>query len=272
MMVQIQFTLFVAAVVFYVLAWAASLARIIFKKEFFSPIAYTLALVGLLIHTGSLIIRSIAINHLPLFGTYENSQVAGWVIVFFTLIIYRRYPHLRKLSVVTFLWSVLLVLWSLKFNRHLIPLTISEQSLWVDFHVLFAWMAFGSFFTAWALALFYLMKKSNQIGIGLEPEEISELQLKFLFFGFITYTIMIALGSVYEYLLFGKWWQWDIVETISLILWILYGLILHLKLFYKNKDKLAAWLTIFTPLGLFISYLGLTSLKVLTFHNFDLGF
>lgn len=272
MIVKIHFILFFAAVVCYVLAWAASLAKLIFKKEIFSPLAFFFALIGLVSHTVSLVLRAISINHLPLFGTYENSQVAGWVIVFITLIIYRRYPNLKNISVVTFLWSLLMVLWSLKFNRHLIPLTISEQSLWVDFHVLFAWMAFGSFFTAWALALFYLMKKGNRIRIRMEPEELSELQLKFLFFGFITYTIMIALGSVYEYLLFGKWWQWDIVETISLILWILYGLILHLKLFYKNRDKLAAWLTLITPLGLFISYLGLTSLKIITFHNFDLGF
>ncbi|MHB9094823.1 MAG: cytochrome c biogenesis protein [Eubacteriales bacterium] len=267
---DMQFVLFWLALALYTLAWAGSLAGVIFHKDFFQKASIWLSVTGLLAHGVSLAVRSLAINHLPLFGTYENSQVAGWVIVLFTVIVCKSYARFRYCGAATLLWAMALVLWSLKFNKNMIPLTISEQSLWVDFHVLFAWMAFGSFFVAWALALGFLLPR--RLSFLKAPDEIDELQFKFLTFGFTTYTVMLSLGAIYSYLLFGKWWQWDIVETISLITWLLYGLIIHIRLFYPRRGTLAAVLIMLAPIGILVSYLGLSFLGVPTYHNFDLPF
>lgn len=265
----------------YVLAWAGSLGGIIFKRLRLITYSAWLALAGLLMQSISLAVRWIAIGHPPLFGSFENSQAAAWFIVVFTLFVYRRYVSARFIGAVTYLWVPALLLWGLRFNTERIPLTISERSLWVDLHVLFAWLAFGSFFMAWGLAFFRLFGlfggkvrlTSPQKVVDLDDEEFRELLFRFLTFGFVTFTVMLALGALYEFILFGRWWQWDVVETISLVTWLLYGLIIHLLLFYRRTDKLAVWLTLLAPAGLLSAYFGIVVLKrTVTFHNFDLIF
>ncbi|HEX3032929.1 MAG TPA: cytochrome c biogenesis protein CcsA [Bacillota bacterium] len=271
-MANLQYILFWAALAAYTLAWAGSLAGVIFRKVKLDRVGLVCALTGLVLHAVSLTLRSVAIGHLPLFGTYENSQVCAWFIALFTIIIYLKYSGLKFIGALTHLWVVALMLWSLNFNRKMIPLTISEQSLWVDFHVLFAWLAFGSLFAAWGLALLFLLQPRQRFRLAGDAAELAELQFRFLTFGYIVYTVMIALGAIYSFLLFGQWWQWDIVETLSLVTWLLYGLIIHIFLFYPRRLVLAAWLLLVAPLGILLSYLGLSALGVQTFHNFDLPF
>lgn len=262
----------------YILAWAASLGGVIFRRSQLSSYSAVLALLGLFSQTVSLTTRWVGIGHPPLFGSFENSQAAAWFLVAFNLFVYWRYPKLRLLGAATYLWVPALLLWGLTFSTERFPLTISEQSLWVDFHVLFAWLAFSSFLIAWGLALLHLAGLPERFAkiraaIPIAGEEFRELLFRFLAFGFVTFSVMLALGSVYEFFLFGLWWQWDVVETISLITWLLYGLIIHLLLFYRRTDNLAVWLTLLGPVGLLTAYFGIVALtRAASFHNFDLLF
>jgi ABC-type transport system involved in cytochrome c biogenesis permease subunit len=252
---------------FYFLAWFNALAGTIFLKDTLSRLSRGLAVVGFLIQTYVLINRWLSIGHPPLFGTFENTQAGAWVLVSFTLILMYVYPRLKFLGTAAYIWAVSLMAFGMIFNRNQIPLTISEQSIWVDLHVIFAWLAFGSFFVAWTIAFKFLRSQPGN-GDGW----IKDQMLKFLLFGYANYTVMVLLGSVYEFFLFGKWWQWDIVETISLITWLYYGIVIHTRLFHPQKLKLASWLVIFGPLGILSSYFLLVLLPGKTFHVFDLPF
>ncbi|HWJ02454.1 MAG TPA: cytochrome c biogenesis protein CcsA, partial [Verrucomicrobiae bacterium] len=201
----------------YLAAWLLALAGSIFKRPALHKYCHAAGLAGLLVQSYVLISRWVGIGHPPLFGTFENTQAGAWVLVLFTMILAIFYPRLKFSGIATYIWAVVLMGFGMIFNQNRIPLTISEQSLWVDLHVIFAWLAFGSFFMAWGIALRFLRKKP------MADNWVQDRMLQFLLFGFVTYTVMILLGSVYEFFLFGKWWQWDIVETISLVTWLYYG-------------------------------------------------
>jgi len=277
--------LFWLALVLYIFSWLGLVAEYIFlskrfggKEDTEQPVFFRLLSrlpwLALSVHAVSLGIRAYLAGHLPLFGTYENAQVACWFVFFFTVLIRKYGSTLRYVGIITYLWGIGLFLWALRFNPHRIPLTISERSLWVDVHVLFAWLAFGSFLLAAGLSFMIIGEKKAKITrMSLIPlPMLAALHFKYLTFGFVTYSVMITLGAYYSFLLFNRWWQWDIVETLSLINWLLYGLIIHLRLFYRERLKLAAWLTLLSPLGLLVAYLGLSAINVNTFHNFDLPF
>ena len=49
--------------------------------------------------------------------------------------------------------------------------------------------------------------------------------------GFLLHTSMLVSGSFYKFLLFGKAWSFDPIETLGFIAWIAYGTLLHMHYF-----------------------------------------
>ena len=99
---------------------------------------------------------------------------------------------------------------------------------------------------------------------------IDELAFRYINFGFVNHTVMFALGSYYSSILFGTWWRWDPVFSISLMAWLLLGLTIHLRLFFNWNGRRAAWLFVLVFSVLNISYWGMVYLPTgSTFHIFD---
>ena len=224
-------------------------------------------------HLISAIIRWTAIGHPPVFGTYEATLAASWFMPLTALLAVKRHHQIGLIIPWTALCAIVHIGYGLTFNTARIPLTISEQSIWVDLHALAAWLAYGEFFISLLLSIMLLMK-SRGTGLlkSLPPEEVmDELIFKYLVLGFIFHTLMFALGSYYSSTLFGKWWTWDPVDTLFLISWIIFALIIHLRLFYGWKERKMATLVIIGMLTIFIGYWSLTYIPWATYHIFDIG-
>lgn len=100
---------------------------------------------------------------------------------------------------------------------------------------------------------------------------MDELSFRYITFGFINHSVMFALGSYYSSILFGTWWRWDPVFSLSLMAWLLIGLYIHMRLFYNWNGVRAARFYILIFAVLSFSYWGLAYLPAgRTFHVFDL--
>lgn len=232
-----------------------------------------LLLVGILLQASSAGIRWYYIGHPPVFGTYEATLAASWFILLYTAASYTSiHCHFKILSLTTIPISILIILYGLTFNINRIPLTITERSLWVDFHALFSWIAFGSYAAAACLAGVCLWQgASGRKQEVLEPEVLDDLIFRYINFGFINHTVMFALGSYYSSILYGNWWQWDPVNSTSLITWLAYGLAIHMRLFYRWRGKRWANLATVCFLTAVASYWGLIYFPPgSTYHVFDI--
>ena len=259
-----------------------------FRKE--SKVPIWLLLAGLALHLASALIRWVGIGHPPIFGTYEAALQGSWFIALYVAFSYRSvHGHFRAVALTAIPMTVLIILYGLSFNTDRIPLTISEKSLWVDFHALFSWLAYAPFTLAFCLSLSYLWRERNVEKITDEAadttfsreeveatripqsEIVDELSFRYINFGFINHTIMFALGCYYSSILYGTWWQWDPAESTSLITWLSVALYIHMRLFYNWRGKRAAWLFVVIFLVVIFSYWGLLYLPAgSTFHVFDL--
>lgn len=252
-----------------------------------SRMAAFLLLLGVLLQATSSGIRWYGIGHPPVFGTYEAALAGSWFMLLYTAFSYKSvHGHFRPLLLTTVPIAILIILYGLTFNTERIPLTISERSLWVDFHAMFSWLAFGSYTAAACLAGAYLWQGARGKGQGGEdsaewgmrnadsnssPDVLDDLIFRYINFGFITHTVMFALGSYYSSILFGTWWQWDPVNSTSLITWLAYGLAIHMRLFYGWKGSRGANLAIVCFLTAIVSYWGLIYFPPgSTYHVFDL--
>lgn len=240
------------------------------RYGFFSVVA------GLAFHLASAVTRWIGIGHPPVFGTYEATLSASWFLMLFVALSFRSVHRQFRLLVLTAVPIALLLLsyGVAFFDTSRIPLTISERSLWVDFHALFSWLAFAPFTLAFCLSGFYLWSTRSRgaSAPALSPDDtVDELAFRYITLGFVSHSVMFALGSYYSSILFGTWWRWDPAFSLSLMAWLLVGLYIHLRLFYHWNGKRAArfFLAIFALIG--FSYWGLIYLPAgRTFHVFDL--
>lgn len=247
---------------------------------------------GLAFQLGSASIRWADIGHPPIFGTYEATLAASWFLLIFTVSSYRSiHNHYRPLVLTTVPIALFLLGYGFTFfSTSKIPLTISERSLWVDFHALFSWLAFGSYTVSFCLAVVYFWRCRGEAskrflppeGVlppAQESEEVSshgvldDLIFRYINFGFINHTVMFALGSYYSSILYGSWWQWDLAESTSLITWLAYAMAIHMRLFYGWRGKRGALLSIIAFLTAIVSYWGLIYFPPgSTYHVFDLEF
>jgi ABC-type uncharacterized transport system permease subunit len=195
-------------------------------------------------------VRWLAASHLPVFGTWEGGlSLVASVLVAAALARWRTgRPEVWGPAC---LIAGLLLAHAAGYSREIFALTISERSWVVDLHAVFAWAAFATLTVNACWAIFLLVAAE-----GDDPR--LERWLSFtLSLGFALHTAMLASGSLYKFLLFGRAWSFDPIETLGFVAWVAYGTLLHMRLFAGWEGRrLAAW-----SLGLFlllvVSYRGI---------------
>ena len=88
-------------------------------------------------------------------------------------------------------------------------------------------------------------------------------------FGFVTDTIMISAGAIWAKDLWGSYWSWDPVETWSLISWLTYGIIIHLRVTFGWRDKRLATAAIFALTSVIICFFGVNLVVNTSVHMFQ---
>lgn len=252
-------------------AWGAYLANRFFGKRAAALFVAGRVLLGIgfAVQNAHIIVRWMDVGHPPIFGTFESTLAAVWFMVG-ALLVFSRSWWLRNapLGVIPVVFAILL--FGLRFNTDHIPLTISEQSIWVEIHVVFAWMALASFVFAQWWALRYLVPKKAGEGDYVRATR-DDLIFRALALGFVNLTLLLAIGSFYEFRLLGTWWSWDIVETLTLIAWLLYGLVMHLRFFYAWKGRRLALVMSLAFVVLLLAYWSIPFFGNQSFHMFDIN-
>ena len=227
--------------------------------------ANALGLVCLALSLITWFVRWAVAGHLPLFGTYESALSLAVATLLGGLLVMKRSTGPAGLWPVVTATTAAIVAHGLSFDPTPYALTISERSWAVDVHAIAAWAAFGSLTVNAGVALRCLIGRSD-------PHAPSDRLLTFtLSFGFVLHSAMLVTGSFYKFLLFGKVWSFDPIETLGLVAWISYGTLLHMHLFAGWQGRrLAGWcLALFVLLV--VSYRGIVYFPAWsTYHIFDM--
>lgn len=249
-----------AAILGYIFAFVAVLAGLVFKKEPWQKMGWSLIIVAAGLHFSAIAFRWVATGHMPVMGVYENSLLGAWFVVLIYLFTARRIARSKPVAVVLIPVVLLMLGNGIMGGAQLEPLAPPFQSNWLFVHVIFAWFAYGSFFVAACIGVTYLWKdrrraagETDMASLGI----LDNLTFRFLMFGFIADTIMIATGSIWANGLWGRYWGWDPIETWSLISWIIYGVALHLRITMGWKNRRMALLAVGSVVTVAITFFGI---------------
>ena len=194
---------------------------------------------------------------------YENALAGAWVVVLFLLLIRKHRNIYDIVSLVLIPFTILMMGYGIMNVPKLEPYTPVFRTPWLVVHIIFAWFAYSSFVITFGLGVAYLVKESRQLKQGPDKDLETNLELldelggKFIVFGFISSTIMLLAGSIWASKLWGSYWNWDPIETWSLISWLAYGIIIHLRFTFGWRDKKFAVMTMLALTGVIVAWFGI---------------
>ncbi|MCK4738896.1 MAG: cytochrome c biogenesis protein CcsA [Deltaproteobacteria bacterium] len=215
-------------------------------------------------------LRWLSVGHPPILGTFEEVLAATASLLLFAFFLDKK-GEFSRLSISA---VILLLTYGLFFDQLKRPLVISELSLWVDFHVLFAWLCFGLYFFVFSAAVSTVLAKKANANQETYPTTTSLTKWllgKGLLYGFFLQTIFFVIGAYYSSKLHGAWWVWDSVEYLFVISWLLYSVAIHGKLFFGWNESRTSWWIIGAFFSLLILYWGLIYFPWGTYHIFDMS-
>lgn len=254
------------SVIGYILAFVAMLIGMVFGKERAAGVGSRLTVATFASHTLAIVSRWIATGHMPVMGVYENSLLGAWFIMLIFLVSGRWIAAKKTLTVIVVPIALFMLGNGIMGGAELEPLAPAFQSNWLFVHVVFAWFAFGSYFIAACLGVAFLWKNGAQAKGKLEESAsrrfpdldiMDNLIFRFIIFGFISDTVMIATGSIWAHGLWGRYWGWDPLEIWSLVSWIIYGAALHLRITMGWQDRKLAWVAVGSIATVIISFFGI---------------
>lgn len=214
--------------------------------------------------TAGWILRWGEAGHLPLFGTYESALSLSVAVLLVALL----WDLTGRVPLPALPWASLvaagLLAHGLAYDPTPYALTISERSWVVDVHAALAWLAFGALALNAGLALRRVLNRADSP--ALDRALVASLSV-----GFLLHSGMMATGSIYKFLLFGRFWSFDPIETLGFAAWVAYGTLLHMDLMAGwSAKRLAPWcLGVF--LLLVVSYRAIVYFPAWsTYHIFDM--
>ena len=203
---------------------------------------------GLVPHAAALIVRWVEVGHGPYMLKYEVLSSNAWVAIVMLLIVLWRRPSWAGLALVALPASILMVGLGLLTNPAARDLPPTLRSIWLVFHIFFTKLAVGAFLLAFAAAVLLLRKLKGATSRFLErfpaADVLDASMVRFVGFGFVFWSTTIIAGAIWANQSWGRYWGWDPIETWSLVTWLCFGTLLHLRLFYRLRPRTTAWVTI----------------------------
>jgi cytochrome c-type biogenesis protein CcsB len=242
----------------YLLCMILYVVNLLFRVEKIGKIATAVTFVAFLGHLATFIIRwvktyQVGMGHLPIRGPYECLTFSAGVIVFFYLVI-ERITKTRTFGAfilpVVFLLMVYATM-STQIDRQIFPMPEVLRGNYINYHLPSCFISYAAFTLSFIASILFLIKRGGSssksegiVTIIPSCEMLDNISYKMIAIGFVMFTVLIVTGMFRSKIIWGSYWEWDAVQTWSLITWLVYAVILHGRFTWKWSGTLTAVLSI----------------------------
>jgi cytochrome c-type biogenesis protein CcsB len=212
---------------------------------------------GALVHTGSIVVRGVAVDAVPWSNMYEFASVAGLIGVVAFLGVMWKAPTIRRLGGFILLPAIVMMfLAGTVWYSQAQPLVPALQSYWLAIHVTLAAVSEGELMTSAVLTVLYLVKARHdskplrraalaRLATRLPAADtLDKAAYRVVAFAFPLYTIAVICGAIWAEAAWGRYWGWDPKETWAFIVWVVYACYLHARATAGWKGRAAAWVNL----------------------------
>ncbi len=207
------------------------------------------------IHSLLLILRIWETGHAPMIGRYETILFFTWSVSLLNLFLVMRY-RFRQTEFLTVPVIVLGLGFAALADTTVRPIPLILQTRWFETHVVTSFIAYALFTLSAAAGALWLrgwLKDRDH-----PPLLLQRITYQATLWGFMLFSLSMALGAIWGYLAWGSYWLWEPKSTASLMLWIYFAGVLHTRFSRAWRGWPAAVLSI-VGFGLVLfTYLGVS--------------
>ncbi|SMD03574.1 cytochrome c-type biogenesis protein CcsB [Desulfocicer vacuolatum DSM 3385] len=243
-----------------------------FKKEIMAKVGLYVLIAGFVGNTLGIILRWIesyqmGYGHAPFSNMYESLVFFSWTVAALYIFVEFKYRE-RIIGVFATPLIFLAIAYaslSPSIGDRITPLIPALKSNWLIAHVITCFLGYAGFAVAFGFSIMYLIKPTDHKNGGLTARLpslalIDELTHQMVMFGFLFLSIGIITGAVWANSAWGTYWSWDPKETWSLITWLIYATLLHLRMMRGWDGKQIAWVSIVGFMAVLFTYFGVNLL------------
>ena len=257
----------------YLIGFLGYLVFTVTKTRFYGIFATLLLALGLLFHSGGLVLRWVETHqtgygYVPLSNMYESLIFFSWTIILVYLILELRYQQKVIGVFVTPFAFLAIALTSIipGVESKITPLVPALQSNWLTIHVTTCFFGYASFAVSFGISILYLIREKKDVQKSVQvtwlpsASTLDEINYKSIVIGFPMLTLGIITGAAWANYAWGSYWSWDPKETWSLITWFIYAAFLHARFTRGWRGKKAAVLSIGGFAAVLFTYFGVNYL------------
>jgi len=238
---------FFAAIALYLIATAGYLIFFVQpERKPIASVALWAAFLGFGAHFIYFSLRWAESGRIPVTNFFEAISAFGMGIVLVFLIMELRY---RIPALGTFMLPLVLLLMAPAAitSRQIQGLNPILKSAWLGIHTTLALLGDAAFAFAFIVSVMYLIQerqlKHKRLGAifhRLPPLDVMDtISYKALSIGWPLFTLGMITGSIWAESAWGSYWSWQPKEAASLLVWLLYLTLLHLRTLGWRGRKMA---------------------------------
>lgn len=248
-----------AALVLYVIAGSVAIFGVVLRRK---PERAVLALLflGLALQTASIAMRWERIGHGPYITMFEILSSNIWSLLLVYTLAYWRIPAIRPTAAAVMPIMFVMMGWMLMSNPYDGHAPSTYHTIWLFIHIGFAKVFMGTVLVAVGISAIILLRQSRYHGGRFtrlpDDKRLDELSFRFMAIGLIFESLMLIAGAIWAQDAWGRYWNWDPLETWSFLTWLFLIFSLHLRVAYKTTPRTSALLVMAVFILAFLTFFG----------------
>ena len=257
---RLEFYLLWAAVLAYLAAGSLAAGGVLLRRL---PERSVLALMlgGLVLQTAFFAMRWDRLGHGPFNSMFEILASNIWSLLLVFVIAYWRIRPIRPSAALVMPIIFVMVGWLIVASPHDTQIPPTYDTVWLYIHIGLGKVFLGAILVAVGLGLVIL---ARTVGLGREalailPDNASldELAYRFLALGLVFDTLMLIAGAIWAQDAWGRYWNWDPIETWGFVTWLLLASTIHFRFTFRPHPAWSALLAIAVFAVAFVNFFGI---------------
>ncbi|WP_448191354.1 cytochrome c biogenesis protein CcsA [Azospirillum sp. sgz301742] len=206
------------------------------------PVAAPIA-VALLVHAVSIALRWQRLDHGPYVDMFEVLSSNVWSLHAAALAAVLLMPRLRGLLAAVLPVLQILVLWLLTVEVRDTVFPVTYDTLWLPVHVFLGKVFLGITVVAVGGSIVILLRRwASPQGFAALPSTklLDEINFRLVLLAFVFECLMLCAGAVWAQDAWGRYWDWDPLETWAFLTWMAVAGYLHLRVTKRPPPEVSA--------------------------------
>jgi ABC-type transport system involved in cytochrome c biogenesis permease subunit len=191
---------------------------------------------------------------------YEILLSNIWSLLTVYMLAYWRIKPIRPSAAVVMPIMFVMMGWLLMTSPNAGHLPATYHTIWLFIHIGFGKVFLGTVLVAVGISGIILLRQSSY-GAGRffqmpDDKRLDELSFRFMAIGLIFETLMLIAGAIWAQDAWGRYWNWDPLETWAFLTWLFVAFSLHARFTYKTTPRVGALMVMGVFILAFLTFFG----------------